>query len=104
MRRGRLLAGIVVALAASACSASAQTAPWLAGPLAGAGLFGAPLPTASATAQAPGTVPAGNVRFGPRHAVAQLPCRPGDAPETGLQGQVPPGDVASGRAAQGYRC
>ena len=44
------------------------------------------------------------IRFGPRRAVPQLPCRPGDHPETGLQGRVPPGDRASGRALLGYNC
>lgn len=42
--------------------------------------------------------------FGPRTAVPQRSCQPGDKPETGLQGYVPPADVASGRAAQGYSC
>lgn len=45
-----------------------------------------------------------DVRFGPRHAVPQLPCRPGDRPETGLQGRVPPSDLVTGRAALGYNC
>ncbi len=47
---------------------------------------------------------AGEIRFGPRKPVPQLPCQPGDRPETGLQGRVPPADIASGRAVQGYNC
>jgi hypothetical protein len=47
---------------------------------------------------------ADDVHFGPRKAVPQLPCGKNDRPETGLQGRVPPDDVASGRAAQGYTC
>ncbi len=31
-------------------------------------------------------------------------CGPGDRPETGLQGQIPQADRASGRAADGYTC
>ncbi len=31
-------------------------------------------------------------------------CGPGSLPETDLQGRIPPADVASGRAAQGYTC
>ncbi len=58
---------------------------------------GAPAPTV----RRQGT---GAIRFGPRRAVPQLPCQPGDMPETDLQGRVPPGDIASGRAAQGYNC
>jgi len=38
--------------------------------------------------------------FGPREAVEQLPCRPGDRPEPGLQGRVPRQDAVSG----GYAC
>jgi len=34
----------------------------------------------------------------------QTHCQPSDAPETGLQGQVPWVDRLSGRAAQGYNC
>jgi hypothetical protein len=34
----------------------------------------------------------------------QLPCGPGSLPETGIQGRVPASEVASGRAAKGYRC
>ena len=66
--------------------------------------FTMPVPTASATAAANGQPTPRNVRFGPRHAVKQLPCRPGDHPETDLQGRVPPVDTATGRAAQGYNC
>ena len=48
---------------------------------------------------------AGNeVRFGPRTAVPQRACQPDDRTETGLQGRVPPQDIATGRAAQGYTC
>lgn len=31
-------------------------------------------------------------------------CGPGSLPETDLQGRIPPADVVSGRAAEGYRC
>ncbi|MCW2681331.1 MAG: hypothetical protein JWM62_2732, partial [Frankiales bacterium] len=31
-------------------------------------------------------------------------CSPGDKPETGMQGRIPPADIASGRAAEGYTC
>jgi hypothetical protein len=44
---------------------------------------------------------------GPAAATEPVPkatCRAGDSPETGLQGQVPVADRASGRAAQGYWC
>jgi hypothetical protein len=34
----------------------------------------------------------------------QIPCGPGSLPETGTQGRVPAAEVASGRAAKGYRC
>ena len=44
------------------------------------------------------------VKFGKRTAIPQLPCRPGDRPETDLQGRVPRRDILSGRAAQGYTC
>lgn len=107
----------VVATAALTGAASAQTAGaehrqamaappalWRTDPLSLTGMFTLPVPTASATAQPSSAAPSTGVRFGPRHAVAQLPCRPGDAPETGLQGRVPPSDIASGRAALGYRC
>jgi hypothetical protein len=47
---------------------------------------------------------AGSVVFPERPAVPQQPCQPGDRPETGLQGRVPPEDVLSGRAARGYSC
>jgi hypothetical protein len=66
--------------------------------------FTMPPAMASASAQANAQAAPGAVRFGPRHKVAQLPCRPGDRPETGLQGRVPPVDTATGRAAQGYNC
>src|SRR4051794_35163838 len=36
--------------------------------------------------------------------VDKAKCRPGDKVETGLQGQVPTADRASGRAAEGYTC
>jgi hypothetical protein len=45
-----------------------------------------------------------DIKFGKREKVPQLPCQPGDTPETGLQGRVPPGDLTSGRAVQGYNC
>lgn len=44
------------------------------------------------------------VVFPRRSAVPQRPCSTHDRPETGLQGRVPPADVLSGRAAQGYTC
>lgn len=31
-------------------------------------------------------------------------CQAGDKPETGMQGRIPPADIVSGRAAQGYTC
>ena len=37
-------------------------------------------------------------------AVPAAVCGPGSLPETDLQGRIPPADVASGRAAQGYTC
>jgi hypothetical protein len=36
--------------------------------------------------------------------IPKAECRPGDPVETGLQGQVPRADRASGRAAKGYAC
>jgi hypothetical protein len=69
-------------------------------PIGGAPGLGAPwnVPTArSAVAQAePGESWPANV---PRPR-----CGPGSLPETGLQGQVPLADQASGRSALGYRC
>jgi hypothetical protein len=62
------------------------------------------VPASSASAQVSGQADSGTVRFGPRRSVPQLPCRPGDSPETGLQGRVAPSDIATGRAALGYRC
>src|SRR4051794_2132545 len=61
-------------------------------------------PTVTASASMSSQAGATDVRFGPRQAVPQLPCRPGDSPETDLQGRVPPTDIQTGRAAQGYRC
>jgi hypothetical protein len=73
--------------------------------LVGPGVPHGPMPVAMGSSgpvtRADGTA---DVRFAPRTAVPQLPCRPGDDPETGLQGRVPPGDLVSGRAAQGYNC
>src|SRR5436190_6921540 len=37
-------------------------------------------------------------------AVPRAQCGPGSDPETGLQGRVSADDIASGRAARGYRC
>src|SRR5689334_9936243 len=59
-----------------------------------------PMPTASASTDT-NTRGAGDVKFGPRQAVPQMPCRPGDSPETDLQGRVPPTDIQTGRAALG---
>ncbi|MGH9135618.1 MAG: LVIVD repeat-containing protein, partial [Acidimicrobiales bacterium] len=36
--------------------------------------------------------------------VPRAECGPGSRPETGLQGRVSPGDIASGRAAPGFTC
>src|SRR4051812_17746458 len=36
--------------------------------------------------------------------VDKAKCQPGDKVETGLQGEVPQADRASGRAAEGYNC
>jgi len=44
------------------------------------------------------------VRYGPRQAMSQAPCGPDDAPETDLQGRVPPQDLLTGRAFQPYNC
>jgi hypothetical protein len=99
----KLLAACVIATLALA--ATAHAAPLVLDPgVLLAPAFTMPQPTASAGTQAPGPVDAVNVRFGPRTAVPQLPCRPGDSPETDLQGRVPPTDIATGRAARGYTC
>jgi len=73
--------------------------------LLGSGAFGATkaeVPASSAVAAV--NTSGDEFDFGPREAVPQLPCQPGDNPETDLQGRVPPEDVASGRAAEGYSC
>jgi hypothetical protein len=44
---------------------------------------------------------AGGATAGP---TPRATCGPGSLPETDLQGRIPPADVASGRAAQGYTC
>jgi hypothetical protein len=74
--------------------------------LLGDGVWEGPAPVAMGSSGTTTTRVAGteSVRFGPRTAVPQLPCQAGDQPETDLQGRVPPGDIASGRAAQGYNC
>src|SRR4051812_17428957 len=69
-----------------------------------AGLLHSAPPPPTASASASPRQGDGDVRFGPREAVPQLPCRPGDSPETDLQGRVPPTDIQTGRAALGYRC
>lgn len=52
-----------------------------------------------------GTLASASAQEGPRAvAVPTAQCGPGSRPETGLQGRIPPEDVASGRAAQGYTC
>src|SRR4051794_13313012 len=38
------------------------------------------------------------------HAKSPAQCGPNDRPETGLQGQVPIADRASGRSVEGYTC
>src|SRR5215212_11771041 len=40
----------------------------------------------------------------PASAASPASCAPGDRVETGLQGQLPMADRASGRAAEGYTC
>ena len=102
-------AGAAVALAVLGLAGAAQAA--------GAASFVTPLAplfpgatladwagAASAGSEAGTTAPVAPVRFGPRRAVPQLPCSKGDRPETGMQGRVPPADIASGRAALGYNC
>lgn len=52
-----------------------------------------------------GTLASASAQEGPRGgATPTAQCGPGSLPETGLQGRIPPEDVASGRAAQGYTC
>jgi hypothetical protein len=41
---------------------------------------------------------------GPAPATPRAQCGPGSKPETGMQGRVSPDDIASGRAAEGFRC
>jgi hypothetical protein len=48
-----------------------------------------------------GSAGAAGIYAGP---TPQIPCGPGSLPETGIQGRVPAAEVASGRAAKGYRC
>ena len=61
-------------------------------------------PTAAGLSNADTAALGADVTFGPRSKVPQLPCNPNDKPETDLQGRVPPQDILSGRAAQGYNC
>jgi hypothetical protein len=97
----------VVATLAAAPSAYAQDRVDPFSFMLDAGLLHSQPPVVTASAGPPpptsreGT---GDIRFGPRQAVPQLPCQAGDSPETDLQGRVPPTDVQSGRAALGYGC
>jgi hypothetical protein len=50
-----------------------------------------------------GALPAGAVD-GPPPPVPRAVCGPGSAPETDLQGRVPPGDYTTGRTANPYTC
>lgn len=67
-----------------------------------AALLVAGLPTAGGYGNALST--GEQVVFPERAAVPRLPCRPGDRPETDLQGRVPKQDLLTGRAAEGYTC
>lgn len=106
--RGAGRAGVVAAVLVfgAGAGAHAQTRPLRLDP---AQLLAAPfhLPQPQASAgpgEGAATRQAAPVRFGPRQQVPQLPCRPGDRPETEIQGRVPPSDTASLRALQGYNC
>jgi hypothetical protein len=93
---------IAALLSPAAANAQSSTAPF--SYLLDAGMLHAGSPPVTASASASAQAGASDVRFGPRQAEPQLPCRPGDSPETDLQGRVPPSDIQTGRAALGYRC
>jgi hypothetical protein len=117
---GRTVAAAAVALFCVFCGTARATFPRVADPdrfsyllnansllpLHGVPFGPAPVAMASGGTQADTVRAAGTeaVRFGPRQAVPQLPCQAGDRPEPGLQGRVPPDDLVSGRALQGYSC
>ena len=83
----------VLAAVLSPAAANAQsTAPPFTY-LLDAGMLHSSSPPVTASASARAQAGASPVRFGPRQAEPQLPCRPGDSPETDLQGRVPPTDI-----------
>jgi hypothetical protein len=107
----KLLAGCLTAMLVCTASASAgaqpdpplDLSPYLLAPSYRlAPFFTAPTASASPRATAQGDT--SKIRFAKRQAVPRLPCRPGDAPETGLQGHVPTIDIVTGRSLRGYNC
>jgi hypothetical protein len=95
MRKLAVGATLLGALVAASPGAAHHPPPSLSGPV-----FGAPW-----TLAAKGT-PVARAEAGERWPanVAKANCGPGSLPETGLQGEVPLADQASGRSARGYRC